>query len=127
MYHRRYQPMLVATLPNVNNQISNRLFGMSGKLREFNGTIQGSRQISNRLFGMSGKLREFNGTIQGSRYQGSELNKAESTRWGSLNELTQKFNSTENNLKSVIKKEENNKRKNDKKVTFSAYTTVQVV
>lgn len=103
MYHRRYQPMLVATLPNVNNQISNRLFGMSGKLREFNGTIQGSR------------------------YQGSELNKAESTRWGSLNELTQKFNSTENNLKSVIKKEENNKRKNDKKVTFSAYTTVQVV
>ncbi|KAI4454849.1 hypothetical protein MML48_9g00000513 [Holotrichia oblita] len=102
VYHRRYQPMLMATLPNVNNQISNRLFGMSGKLREFNGTIQG-------------------------RYEARELNKAESSRWGSLNELTQKFNSTENNLKSVIKKEENNKRKNDKKVTFSAYTTVQVV
>ncbi|KRT85854.1 hypothetical protein AMK59_576 [Oryctes borbonicus] len=101
MYHRRYQPMLLTTLPSANNQISNRLFGMSGKLREFNGTIQ-------------------------ARCEPMDLGKSESTRWGSLNELSQKLNS-EHNLKSVIKKEENIKRKNDKKVTFSAYTTVQVV
>ncbi|GJQ79785.1 hypothetical protein Trydic_g23253 [Trypoxylus dichotomus] len=90
MYHRRYQPMLLTALPTVNNQISNRLFGMSGKLREFNGTIQ-------------------------ARCEPIALGKAESTRWGSLNELSQKLNS-EHNLKSVIKKEENIKRKNDKKL-----------
>lgn len=61
--------------------------------------------IGNRLFGLSAKLKDF-----GER----------ECRWNSF------VRSNEGNLKSVIKKEES-KKKNEKKVTFSAYTTVQVV
>jgi hypothetical protein len=66
--------------------------------------------MSNRLFGLSPKLRDF-GTESMSE-----------CRWNSVGELSYKGG----NLKSVIKKDEN-KKKNEKKVTFSAYTTVQVV
>ncbi|RZB40489.1 uncharacterized protein BDFB_008531 [Asbolus verrucosus] len=68
--------------------------------------------MSNRLFGLSPKLRDF-GT--GPRND---------CRWNSVGELS--YKSEGSNLKSVIKKDENRK-KNEKKVTFSAYTTVQVV
>ncbi|XP_044260264.1 uncharacterized protein LOC123008499 [Tribolium madens] len=64
--------------------------------------------MGNRLFGLSSKLRDF-GEVR-------------ECRWNSVAELNYK----EGNLKSVIKKEES-KKKNEKKVTFSAYTTVQVV
>lgn len=104
MYHRRYQPtaMLVTALPTVNNHISNRLFGMSGKLKDFGSNLQ-------------------------NRYEQVDVAKPAEGRWGSLNDLNHKIQGNEANLKSVIKKDENSKRKNEKKVTFSAYTTVQVV
>ncbi|KAJ3665572.1 hypothetical protein Zmor_001063 [Zophobas morio] len=64
--------------------------------------------MGERLFGLSSKLKDFG--------EGREC------RWNSGGDLSYK----EGNLKSVIKKEEGRK-KNEKKVTFSAYTTVQVV
>ncbi|KAF5269849.1 hypothetical protein FQA39_LY18898 [Lamprigera yunnana] len=78
--------------------------------------------VANRLFGMSSKLKEFHSNTVGRRY---DWDKYEPRR-GSLGELTYTLDNGGGSLKSVIKKD-NNKRKNDKKVTFSAYTTVQVV
>ncbi|XP_018560777.1 uncharacterized protein LOC108903172 [Anoplophora glabripennis] len=77
-----------------------------------------SQNINNRLFGLSPKLREF---------ANSEDFKNDS-RWGSANEISVTMNK-DNNLKSVIKnnRDDASKKKNEKKVTFSAYTTVQVV
>ncbi|EFA05254.1 uncharacterized protein LOC660880 [Tribolium castaneum] len=66
--------------------------------------------MGNRLFGLSSKLRDFGEPIK-------------ECRWNNMAELGY---TKEGNLKSVIKKEES-KKKNEKKVTFSAYTTVQVV
>lgn len=83
-----------------------------------------SSNVSNRLFGMSSKLKDFSNTVSG-RYETWE-NRNE-TRRGSLGELTYKINSTGGSLKSVIKKDDAKRRSNEKKVTFSAYTTVQVV
>lgn len=78
--------------------------------------------VTNRLFGMSSKLRDFSsGTLQRSEPDG---------RYSSLGDLSYRFLSNANNdtnLKSVIKKDDGKKRNNEKKVTFSAYTTVQVV
>lgn len=69
--------------------------------------------MSSRFFGLSSKLRNF------------EEEQKTDYRWNSVGELS--CNKSErSNLKSVIKKDEG-KKKNDKKVTFSAYTTVQVV
>lgn len=71
----------------------------------------GNQNINNRLFGLSPKLRDFSSN--------------EDTKWAESNVIVTK----DNNLKSVIKnsKDDLSKKKNDKKVTFSAYTTVQVV
>ncbi|XP_057652283.1 uncharacterized protein LOC130891504 [Diorhabda carinulata] len=76
-----------------------------------------AQNINNRLFGLSPKLREF----------ADEGTDKVDGKW-SISDRNIIVNK-DNNLKSVIKvnKDENNKKKNDKKVTFSAYTTVQVV
>ncbi|XP_056635368.1 uncharacterized protein LOC130444312 [Diorhabda sublineata] len=76
-----------------------------------------AQNINNRLFGLSPKLREF----------ADEGTDKVDGKW-SVSDRNVIVNK-DNNLKSVIKvnKDENNKKKNDKKVTFSAYTTVQVV
>lgn len=68
--------------------------------------------MGNRLFGLSPKLKDLNSGMDDSRWGGSTC------------DLVRRDNT--GNLKSVIKKNEN-KKKNEKKVTFSAYTTVQVV
>lgn len=77
-----------------------------------------SQNINNRLFGLSPKLRDFSN---------AEDYKNEG-RWGGGSEISVTVN-RDNNLKSVIKngRDDVSKKKNDKKVTFSAYTTVQVV
>nr|CAH7737811.1 unnamed protein product [Callosobruchus chinensis] len=68
-----------------------------------------NQNINNRLFGLSSKLRDF---------------PSEESRWTDMYGIGK-----DSNLKSVIKngKEDQNRKKNEKKVTFSAYTTVQVV
>lgn len=83
----------------------------------------GSHTISNRLFGMSAKLKEFS-AVQSSNVRRDSLDVIES-KWKSIGELTKLRKG--DNLKSVIKKDENRRKGNEKKVTFSAYTTVQVV
>lgn len=75
-----------------------------------------SETISNRLFGMSPKLREF-GDVRNVGGRDSIDGRGEN-RWRGLGDSS---------LKSVIKKDDNKRRSNEKKVTFSAYTTVQVV
>lgn len=73
-----------------------------------------SQTISNRLFGMSSKLKEF-GAVQS-----SNVELKSDGRWKSLGELSCRMQKGEGSLKK-----KDDKRK--KKVTFSAYTTVQVV
>ncbi|XP_022901058.1 uncharacterized protein [Onthophagus taurus] len=85
-------------------------------LRKSNQQFQ-SGSISNRFFGMTGKLKDFSNDFIG-------IN--DGNRWNSLGELTvRNRNQIDSNLKSVIKKED--AKKKEKKVTFSAYATVQVV
>lgn len=69
------------------------------------------QNFSGRLFGLSSKLKDF-----------SDGEGTKKSLWGS-------HSKKDTALKSVIKgnKEEASKKKNDKKVTFSTYTTVQVV
>lgn len=74
--------------------------------------------VSNRLFGMSSKLKDFGSKTIGRNYDWEEA------RRGSLGDLTY---ANGGSLKSVIKKDDNKRKSNEKKVTFSAYTTVQVV
>ncbi|XP_044763894.1 uncharacterized protein LOC123320602 [Coccinella septempunctata] len=76
-------------------------------------TLGPSANIGNRLFGLSPKLRDFNPQPQDSI----------DGKWRTSDSHRQ---NGDGYLKSVIKKDET-KRKNEKKVTFSAYTTVQVV
>ncbi|CAH1112423.1 unnamed protein product [Psylliodes chrysocephalus] len=71
------------------------------------------QNINNRLFGLSSKLRDFPEEAGDSKWSISDKNI---------------IVTKDNNLKSVIKNnKDDSKKKNDKKVTFSAYTTVQVV
>ncbi|CAH1954365.1 unnamed protein product [Acanthoscelides obtectus] len=72
-------------------------------------SLTSNQNISNRLFGLSSKLRDF---------------PSEDSRWTDMYGVGKDVN-----LKSVIKngKEDQSRKKNEKKVTFSAYTTVQVV
>lgn len=71
--------------------------------------------MGNRVFGLTPKIKDF------SRSEGGQGGK-----WASASDLT--FLDREGgNLKSSIKHGEGGKKKNEKKVTFSAYTTVQVV
>lgn len=75
-------------------------------------TLRGEAPVpsfNTRLFGLSSKLKDY-----------SNRDGTQKSFWGNKKEMT---------LKSVIKgnKEEASKKKNDKKVTFSCYTTVQVV
>lgn len=96
---------------------------------------QATTTISNRLFGMSSKLRDFSALIDTNNGNSDRdlvmPNKGllSSGKWSSLGELSYKLNNTggDGSLKSVIKKDENKRKNNEKKVTFSAYTTVQVV
>ncbi|KAJ8972963.1 hypothetical protein NQ317_009020 [Molorchus minor] len=76
------------------------------------------QNINNRLFGLSPKLRDFS----------NAEDQKNDHRWGGASEINMCVN-RDNNLKSVIKnsKDEVTRKKNEKKVTFSAYTTVQVV
>lgn len=80
---------------------------------------QQENTIGNRVFGLTPKLKDFG---RGEVSRGSN-------RWGSTNDLTfLNGDKDKNNLKSSIKSGEGvGKKKNEKKVTFSAYTTVQVV
>ncbi|CAH1185702.1 unnamed protein product [Phyllotreta striolata] len=73
-----------------------------------------AQNINNRLFGLSPKLRDFADDGNDAKWSISDKNI---------------IVTKDNNLKSVIKhnKDDNARKKNDKKVTFSAYTTVQVV
>lgn len=73
-----------------------------------------SQTISNRLFGMSSKLKEFEAV------QSNNTQVKSDGRWKSLGELTCRIQKGDSSLKK-----KDDKRK--KKVTFSAYTTVQVV
>lgn len=100
-------------------------FKSSGSLFTKNGANKSnekysSHTISNRLFGMSSKLRDFTGS------SGTICTRFEKEgRWSSLGDLSSRLSRMDGSLKSVIKKEDGKKK--DKKVTFSAYTTVQVV
>lgn len=115
--HRNYDKMSYPSnnyYPlNTHNSCGPNL-AMSNYLRGENN----SQNINNRLFGLSPKLREFTS---------SEEHKI-NNRWGSASEISVPINK-DNNLKSVIKnnRDDASKKKNEKKVTFSAYTTVQVV
>lgn len=102
-----YYPLNTHTSCGQNLAMSNYLRGENS-----------SHNISNRLFGLSPKLREF---------ANPEEYKIDN-RWGSASEINVPMNK-DSNLKSVIKnnRDDASKKKNEKKVTFSAYTTVQVV
>lgn len=73
-----------------------------------------SQTISNRLFGMSSKLKEFEAV------QSNNMQLKSDGKWKSLGELSCRMQKADGSLKK-----KDDKRK--KKVTFSAYTTVQVV
>lgn len=74
--------------------------------------------MGNRIFGLTPKLKDFS--------KGDSVARL-GNKWGSASDLTFLSND-KNNLKSSIKSGEGgSKKKNEKKVTFSAYNTVQVV
>ncbi|KAF2883761.1 hypothetical protein ILUMI_22425 [Ignelater luminosus] len=74
-----------------------------GNKNEFNFNSN-TNNVSNRLFGMSSKLKDFSndGTMNKKRYD--EWENRTDVRRGSLGELTYKINSSGGSLKSVIKK-----------------------
>lgn len=101
-YHNTHKGFVRTAYPEISQNLA-----LSKHLR---GEVP-VQNIGGRLFGLSSKLKDFSdneGTKKG--------------LWGS-------HVKKDTTLKSVIKasKDEVNKKKNDKKVTFSTYTTVQVV
>lgn len=120
---RNFTPMAYRYIDTTQNYNSS---PYTGRQTAYFNNPPGSHTISNRLFGMSSKLKEFS-AIQSANGRDSVDGRDGSCRWGSLGQLNYKFKKSDNSLKSVIKKDENKRKSNDKKVTFSAYTTVQVV
>lgn len=135
---RNFTPMAYRYIDTTQNPI----FSTYGTLKKppdystahFN--VNPSTTISNRLFGMSSKLKDFSavqsvhddGGGGGGGGVGVGFERVEKSlgKWSSLGELSYKLSNAEGSLKSVIKKDDGKKR-NEKKVTFCAYTTVQVV
>ncbi|XP_044739810.1 putative uncharacterized protein DDB_G0277255 [Chrysoperla carnea] len=178
--HQRYNNFSTHTLPTVNNNlssqtnsntISNRLFGLSQKLKEFstnvvntnhrfinnnndlNGTSSNKLLHRNNHGGSNNTLTSSTQSISTSSMNGGSKHRRNSlgelyyktnvanltSRYGTNNnDLNQTSNNNNNinhhhgaNLKSVIKKsddrQKHQKNSNEKKVTFSAFATVQVV
>ncbi|XP_018335593.1 uncharacterized protein LOC108744369 [Agrilus planipennis] len=113
---------------DISKSVSNRLFGMSSKLRDFSSvpynmnTIERSSEYSRE----PGELRNFlyrSSPDFYTRYPDEPDRPNRST----LADLTLRLGHGAGSLKSVIKKNDKKKKSSEKKVTFSAYTTVQVV
>lgn len=116
---RNFTPMAYRYIDTTQNYPSGTYTGRQSAY--FHHNPSSTSTISNRLFGMSSKLKEF------SAVQSDSVDGRDNHRWGSLGQLNYKLHKSDNSLKSVIKKDDHKRKNNEKKVTFSAYTTVQVV
>lgn len=114
--------------PNSNGNFTNRLFGMSSKLKEFGSLQSGcnpNKRYDHEVNPYAHPVKEHNDKFLGKL---SRLGRSGSL--GNLTLLAHNEKTQSNTLKSVIKKNVDSGRKfgrQGKKVTFSAYNTVQVV